>query len=66
MRGGEALQPIFWRVPTDNGIGVNSHRKLYAWRKPTIKLDKLEAKKEDATNLVTINANYTLPDLGLN
>ena len=64
MKEGESLQPNFWRAPTDNDIGANSHRKLYAWRNPTIKLDLLEAKKVNSTNLVIINANYTLPELG--
>lgn len=58
--GGE-LKPNFWRAPTDNDFGADTQRKYKAWRKPAMKLKSLDS--EAADGLVTVKANYEMPDV---
>ena len=60
---GQALQPNFWRAPTDNDMGAGLQQKYAPWRKPTYQLASLKTLPA-GDSLLTIQADYLLSDLG--
>lgn len=61
LNDGAMLTPNFWRAPTDNDMGANLQQKYRVWKNPQIKLTSL--KQASADNLVTVNAEYDMPDV---
>lgn len=53
LKDGEALQPNFWRAPTDNDYGAGLQHRYAAWKNPDMKLTKFEAKPEGSNVVVT-------------
>lgn len=61
LKKGYALQPNFWRAPTDNDFGSSLQTKLKLWKNPVMELDTMFAEKKDKN--ILIRAVYDLPEL---
>ncbi len=59
---GAALEPNFWRAPTDNDFGAGLQRKNRVWEDPGMKLSALEHRTEEG--IASITATYTLERVG--
>ncbi len=59
---GTALQPNFWRAPTDNDFGANLQQKNAVWRNPGLKLTSLDHEMKDG--MAVIAAKYELANTG--
>ena len=62
LEKGAEITPSFWRAPTDNEYGNGFAVKSKVWRNPEMKLESLKWEEKDG--LVTVNAGYSLPQLG--
>lgn len=56
-----AIQPNFWRAPTDNDMGATLQLKYKVWRNPDIKLTKLTPTVENG--MVHIAASYEIKEV---
>lgn len=56
-----AIEPNFWRAPTDNDMGASLQRKYKVWRNPEIKLTKLTSSVEN--ELIHIRSDYDMKDV---
>lgn len=61
LAAGAELKPNFWRAPTDNDFGAHTELKYKAWRNPALNLKSLT--HSEADGLVTVKAEYELPDV---
>jgi beta-galactosidase len=59
---GTALQPNFWRAPTDNDFGANLQRKSAVWRDPGLELTALTYQMTNG--MAVVNATYKLARTG--
>jgi len=60
---GSALEPNFWRAPTDNDYGGGAVTKSKVWRKPEFTLQSLDASVE-ADSVAVVEASYAIPQVG--
>lgn len=58
IKEGAALTPNFWRAPTDNDFGAGTNKKYAAWKNPQIKLNTLQASKDNG--MVVVKATYIM------
>lgn len=56
-----ALQPNFWRAPTDNDFGARLQQKYAAWKAPKYNLKSLNY--EESEGKVTVKASYDMPEV---
>jgi beta-galactosidase len=56
---GYSLMPDFWRAATDNDMGANIQRQLWAWRNPEMKLTAFNCTPNGSNMQVT--AQYDIP-----
>lgn len=56
-----ALQPNFWRAPTDNDFGARLQQKYAAWKAPKYNLKSLN--HEVSEGKVTVKASYEMPEV---
>lgn len=61
MVDGTALEPCFWRAPTDNDFGASQQDNFKMWKSPAMKLKEFKTEKVDNNALVT--SVYELPEL---
>ena len=59
---GAALEPNFWRAPTDNDFGAGLQRKNRVWDDPGLRLTALEHATEQG--VATVTARYALEHTG--
>lgn len=58
-----ALQPLFWRAPTDNDWGNNAHVRLNAWRSAAQNRRLVKLTEADRDGNVVVTAVYRLPEV---
>ncbi len=58
LQEGSCLKPNFWRAPTDNDFGCKLQQKYSVWKNPSMKLIKMEQKKEDGN--ICIHTEYDM------
>jgi beta-galactosidase len=59
---GTALEPNFWRGPTDNDFGARLNQRNGVWRNPGLRLTELTHEMKDGLAVVT--AAYNLTEAG--
>jgi beta-galactosidase len=66
IESGHALQPNFWRAPTDNDMGAKLQLKLKAWKEVPGKLQAaaFTPLRSDDGGTVTVTSRYELRGLG--
>jgi len=60
-QNGSQLRSDFWRAPTDNDYGASLHRRMQAWRNPSLRRTAFECKVEDG--LGKVNVKYEVDQL---
>jgi beta-galactosidase len=58
---GTALQPNFWRGPTDNDFGANVQRRNAVWRNPVMRLTSLNHEMKDGMAVIVAAYELTEP-----
>ena len=61
LEPGTALEPNFWRAPTDNDFGANLQQKYVAWKNPGIRLTSMQSEQEN--EMVKVQAEYELKNV---
>ena len=59
IKPGEALQPNFWRAPTDNDFGAELQRKYIAWKNPELKQTSFKHRTDNKQIIVEVA--YDMP-----
>lgn len=63
LEEGTALEPNFWRAPTDNDFGAQLQNKYAVWKNPKLELKSLDA-SVNADGLAEVVASYDMPEVG--
>ena len=61
IKDGAALQPNFWRAPTDNDYGAGLQKRYSIWKNPEMKLTSLDAKM--INNQIVVETTYDMPSV---
>ena len=59
LADGGTIKPNFWRAPTDNDMGSQTHRKYSVWRNPTMTLKEMTWDKKQGK----VKTVYDMPDV---